>query len=117
MIDFNNFIIHSNLTNWGHVWHIVTNDGKGMITIEYDNDEPDLMFFYGLSVCNDVRNQGIGKALLSAAEKLGLENGKHRFKLHIEKPKSWLYDFYIKQGYSYADEDEDEIFLVKSIIK
>ena len=30
MIDF---IIHSNDTNWGHVWHIVTTDGKGMSTL------------------------------------------------------------------------------------
>ena len=73
MIDF---IIHSNDTNWGHVWHIVTTDGKGMITIELGEDDKKRFYFYGLSVTPDLRRKGVGTELLKAAEKLSMENGK-----------------------------------------
>ena len=97
MIDF---IIHSNDTNWGHVWHIVTTDGKGMITIELGDDDKKRFYFYGLSVTPDLRRKGVGTELLKAAEKLSMENGGNVFRLNVDKPKKdWLYDFYINNGY------------------
>ena len=79
MIDF---IIHSNDTNWGHVWHIVTTDGKGMITIELGDDDKKRFYFYGLSVTPDLRRKGVGTELLKAAEKLSMENGGNVFTAH-----------------------------------
>ena len=115
MIDI---VIHSNITNWGHAWHIVTTDGKALISINLDNEDPHRFYFYGLSVSQDIRNKGIGTEMLKAAEKLSIENGGNVFRLNIEKPKKdWLYNFYIKNGYEFWDEDEDEIYLVKYINK
>ena len=111
MIDF---IIHSNLTPWGHVWHIVTTDGKGMVSAEIDNEDENTFFIYGLSVTPDMRKRGIGTELLKAVEQLGKEINKKRFRINIDKPKNdWLYNFYIKQGYEFWDEDEQYIYLVK----
>lgn len=110
MIDV---VIHSNFTNWGHVWHIITTDGKGHIQADIEYEDNKTIFFSGLSVVPDVRDQGIGKALLAIAENLGKDNDVKRFRLNIEKPKTWLYDYYIKQGYEYWDEDEQYIYLVK----
>lgn len=113
MIDF---IIHSNDTNWGHVWHIVTTDGKGMITIELGDDDKKRFYFYGLSVIPGLRRKGVGTELLKAAEKLSMENGGNVFRLNVDKPKKdWLYDFYINNGYEVHDEDENEIYLIKYI--
>ena len=113
MIDF---IIHSNDVPWGHVWHIITNDGKGHIELQYDKDKPNSVFICSLSVTSDKRKQGIGTELLHIAENIAIENGKYFFKLTIDKPKKdWLYDFYINNGYEVHDEDENEIYLVKYI--
>ena len=71
MIDF---IIHSNDTNWGHVWHIVTTDGKGMITIELGDDDKKRFYFYGLSVRTDICRKGVGIELIKVVENLSMEN-------------------------------------------
>ena len=77
MIDI---VIHSNITNWGHAWHIVTTDGKALISINLDNEDPHRFYFYGLSVSQDIRNKGIGTEMLKAAEKLSIENGGNVFR-------------------------------------
>lgn len=111
MIDI---IIHSNDTNWGHVWHIVTTDGKGMINAQIEDDDNDTIYFHGLSVTPDKRRQGIGTELVDDAEKLGKELGRKRFRLNIDKPyKDWLYDYYINLGYEYWDEDEYQVYFIK----
>ena len=108
-----NTIIHSNKTSWGNVWHIITDDGKGHIAASIENENEDTIFLYGLSVIPEVRNHGIGKALICFAENLGIQYNKTRCRLNVEKPKSWLYDFYIKLGYEYWDEDDEYYYLVK----
>ena len=113
MIDF---IIHSNDVPWGHVWHIITTDGKGHIELQYDMCKNSDMFICSLSVTPDKRKQGIGTELLHIAENIAIENNKYEFRLTIDKPKKdWLYDFYIKQGYKVYSEDEDLIFFKKII--
>ena len=113
MIDI---IIHSNTTNWGKVWHIITTDGKGIITIELDNEDKKRFYFYGLSVTPDLRRKGVGSTLLKAAEKLSIENGGNVLRLNINKPYyDWLYQFYLDNGFEIHDEDENEIYLVKYI--
>ena len=111
MIDI---IIHSNLTSWGHVWHIVTTDGKGIISAEIDDEDKNTIYFYGLSVTPNIRRKGVGTKLLNAAEKLANEIGRTRFRINIDKPEiDWLYDFYKRQGYKFWDEDEEYMYLVK----
>ena len=108
-------VIHSNKTFWGHVWHIITDDGHGHVAASIENNKKNTIFLYGLSVIPTSRNKGIGKELIKAVEDIGKENDKHRCILSIEKPKSWLYDFYINLGYEYKKEDKEYIYLIKKI--
>jgi ribosomal protein S18 acetylase RimI-like enzyme len=73
------------------------------------------MFIYGLSVYEDARNRGLGSILLHEAETIGINNGVTRLRLIVEKPKTWTYDFYIRRGYEFWDEDEEYVYLVKYV--
>lgn len=107
------FVIHKNKAIWGTVWHIITNDGVGHICVSIENDVEGTIFLSGLSVVSNARNKGIGKKLISEAEKIGIENNKERCRLDVEKTKTWLYDFYTKLGYELWDEDSEYYCLVK----
>lgn len=54
-------------------WHsfktdtIITNDGFGMISIDYYNEAPETAFLHDFSVIPPARNAGMGMALLNAA--------------------------------------------------
>ena len=109
------FVIHKNKVFWGTVWHIITNDGMGHVQAQIDNDNPNTLFVSGLSVYEAARRKGLATIMLHEIETLAIDNDIERIELNVNKPKSWVYDFYIRRGYELLDEDEDDYYLVKYI--
>ena len=109
----NECVIHKNRTNWGTVWHLITSDGMGHLQAYIEDENPNTMFFCGLSVMPEVRNRGIGKSLLHIGELLGKQYKVERLRLNVEKPDIGLNSYYEKLGYEFWDEDEEYIYLIK----
>ena len=109
------FVIHKNKISWGTVWHIITNDGMGHVAAQIDNDNPNTLFIWGLSVYESARRKGLATTMLHEIETLAIDNDVERIRLNVNKPKSWVYDFYIRRGYELLDEDEDDYYLVKYV--
>ena len=109
------FVIHKNKVFWGTVWHIITDDGMGCVQAQIDNDNPNTLFVSGLSVYEAARRRGLATTMLHEIETLAIDNDIERIRLNVNKPKSWVYDFYIRRGYELWDEDEDDYYLVKYV--
>ena len=109
------FVIHQNKCSWVTVWHIITNDGMGHIAVNIEDENPETLFIYGLSVYEGARNRRLGTMLLNKAESIADNKGVTRLMLNVEKPKTWVYDFYIRGGYELWDEDETYFYLVKYV--
>lgn len=62
-------------------------------------DPPKSGFVADLVVAKDMRGKGVGKALLSAAEKYFATNDCVRFELTVFAPNKSAYSFYVKQGF------------------
>lgn len=109
------FVIHKNKISWGTVWHIITNDGMCHVEAQIDNDNPNTLFVSGLSVYEAARRRGLATTMLHEIETLAINNDIKRIRLNVNKPKNWVYDFYIRRGYELWDEDEDDYYLVKYV--
>ena len=109
------FVIHKNKISWGTVWHIITDDGMGHIEAQIDNDNSNTLFVSGLSVYEAARRRGLATTMLHKIETLAIDNNIERIRLNVNKPKSWVYDFYIRRGYELWDEDENDYYLVKYV--
>ena len=62
-------------------------------------DPPKSGFVADLVVAKYMRGKGVGKALLSAAEKYFATNDCVRFELTVFAPNKSAYSFYVKQGF------------------
>ena len=91
------FIKHENTWCWGQSTIIITNDGCGTVTVQFE-DDADFAIICGLSVYKEKRNKGYGTQLLKEAE---AEAAKHKRKyIYLGTDENtWVYNWYIRQGY------------------
>lgn len=109
------FVIHSVKTPWGHVWHILTNDGYGLCNLEYDEDNDNELFIYGLSVYESARNKGYGTSLVNQCERMARKDGYSHVVLEVDKTNKKLFDWYKKLGYVKISEDEYNFKMTKKL--
>ena len=109
------FVIHKNKAIWGTVWRIITDNGMGHIEAQIETDDPNAMFVCGLSVYPAARRRGLATMLLHEVESLAIDNGVNEIRLSVEKPKTWVYDLYIRRGYELVDENDEYYYLVKYV--
>ena len=92
------FIKHRNTWCWGTSTIIITNDGCGTVTVQFDDEFPCAANITGLSVYKDKRNKGYGTALLKEAEKEAKEHNKEIIYISCDKD-SWIENWYKRTGY------------------
>ena len=126
MIDrYNEFaeklVIHNNRWYWGESEYIIYDGGKGVISVQFQDDYPDTATISCLSVLPYARTMGLGTRLLEFAESEAKKRGKHRVELGAER-NSWLVKWYQRIGYRILEpysedefQDEQIICLVKDI--
>lgn len=93
-----NKVIHHNYWYWGESHIIVIDNGNGIVNMQIDNDNPKRGYISGLSVVNNVRNNGLGNILLCECEKLAIELELSEVCLYAEKD-SFTFDWYKRHGY------------------
>ncbi len=126
MIDrYNDFadklVIHRNKWFWGSSEYIIYDCGKGLVSIQFNDDYPDTATISGLSVLPSERTMGLGSRLVEFAESEAKKRGKHRINLGAER-NSWLVKWYQRIGYRILEpyseaefQDERIVYLVKDI--
>ncbi len=126
MIDrYNEFagklVIHRNKWFWCSSEYIIYDGGKGVVSVQYQDDYPDMATLSCLSVLPSERTMGIGRKLVEFAEEEARKNGRKKMELGAER-NSWLVSWYQRLGYriveTYTDdeyEDERIVCLMKDL--
>lgn len=80
---------------------IITNDGFGMISIDYYKEDPETAFLHDFSVIPFARKGGMGKALLKAAIDKAKERNckKVELKWNEKSTPLWVFEWYERNGF------------------
>lgn len=94
-------IIHENDWHGFKTDTIITNDGFGMISVDYYKDKPETGFIHDLSVIPFARKGGMGKALLKAAIEKAKERNCKKVELNWNSQASpmWVFEWYERNGF------------------
>lgn len=109
------FILHVNNWYWGETHTIISEDGKGVVDVQFDNTMPNVAFIKGLSVFVGERKKGLGTRLMHHAHEEGRAMGKEFAQLCANKEQNWLVDWYKELGYKILYSDEHEYTMIKSL--
>lgn len=104
-------VIHKNTWCWGRTHTIIIRNGHGLVNVSVENDNPKAASIHGLSVTEDYRRLGIGRALIMEAEQEAREMGATRVGIATE-PNSWLEDWYKRLGYEFDSYDENNLIVL-----
>lgn len=93
-----NIIKHRNTWCWGKSTIIVLFDGKGIVTVSFEDETPDEATITGLSVHESSRKKGIGNALLKEAENEAKFYGVHKLNIYADD-NTFAYNWYQRHGF------------------
>ena len=95
----------------------VAEDGQvvAFLSVEVHHDPVDHVYLDDFSVTEAYRNQGIGSALIRAAEAYAEQIGSRAVLLHVEKTNTSAMRFYERSGYSVFRDDGNRFLLKKDI--
>ena len=85
------------------------------LSVEVHHDPVDHIYLDDFSVKAAYRNQGIGSALIRAAEDYAEQIGSRAVLLHVEKTNTSAMRFYERSGYSLFRDDGSRFLLKKDI--
>ena len=85
------------------------------LSVEVHHDPVDHVYLDDFSVTEAYRNQGIGSALIRAAEAYAEQIGSRAVLLHVEKTNTSAMRFYERSGYSVFRDDGNRLLLKKDI--
>ena len=94
-------ILHDNNWTTFRTQTLITNDGFGMISIDYYKERPDTAFIHDFSVIPPARKKGVGKMLLQAAMTQIKERGCKVAELNYNSVSTpmWVFDWYERNGF------------------
>lgn len=108
-------ITHFNKWWWGFSEKWIFEGGKGIVEIQCDNDQPNVMFISGLSVLESDRGKGIGSAILDACEHDAKCKGKRILQLSVENDSHNLISWYRSKGFVEFSIEEKTTTMIKML--
>lgn len=87
----------------------------GFLSVEVHHDPVTYIYLDDFSVTGSCRNQGIGTALIRAAESYAKEHGIPAVLLHVEKTNKSARRFYERYGYEIFRDDGNRDLMKKDI--
>ena len=108
-------IIHKNLWWWGVSETYITNDGAGIVEIQYDYDMPNTGYIKGLSVLEGRRQQGVGTELINACVCSAVNRGMKFLQLDVEQGDDWLLEWYKRLGFEILSREKCTFIMIKNI--
>lgn len=109
-------IRHENVWQWGKTITLVGDDGKAIVKMSFENDDPGVCFISDLSVVPDVRRQGLATQLMRVCERICSDMGIFRLDLDSVLV-DWVQDFYKKLGYVRIREENGLLHMYKLLKK
>lgn len=92
-------IIHKNIWHWGRGDIIVIANGCGLCTVSVEDDNPNVAYLSGVSVCESSRRMGLGNELLKLSKQHAREMGAKMLRLWAD-PEQWVVDWYKRHGFT-----------------
>lgn len=108
-------IVHKNLWWWGFSETYITNDGAGIVEIQFDYDMPNTGYIKGLSVLEGHRCKGIGTELINACVCSAVNRGMKFLQLDVEQDKEWLREWYKRLGFEILSREKNTYIMIKSL--
>lgn len=108
-------IIHFNKWWWGFSEHWIFGGGKGIVKVQCDNDQPNVMFISELSVLESDRRKGIGSEILDTCEQNAKCKGKRILQLSVENDNHNLISWYKSKGFVEFVVDEKITTMIKML--
>lgn len=106
---------HENEWWWGKSITIISENAKGMVEVQFDENMPGVGFIKNLSVVEEARRNGIGTALVMQCEDYARIYGKSFVQLTADKNKEWLVEWYKSMGYVITSVDDHEYLMTKAL--
>ena len=106
--------IHYNKWWWGETAHIVSNDGKGIVRVEFEYGYS-YGFITDLSVVEDARRKGYATGILDVAHDLIKKNGYRWAILTCEFERVFQRAFYERIGYKVTGERKHDYLMRKDL--
>ena len=100
-------ITHENLWWWGKSITLITDDGKAMVVVSIEDEQPDAGCIHSLMVHESVRQRGIANAMMTFAEEKAKKAGCEQVYLCARKG-TFLIPWYERRGYKIYDENLEE---------
>ena len=107
------YLLHYNDWWWGFSENYIFEDGKGIIELQYDNDNPNVIFLKGLSVLETARYNGLGTQIMRFCDKVAMRKGKKILRLSVENDATHLFHWYKKLGYMEFEVNEKTTEMIK----
>ena len=86
-------IVHRNTWQWGKSNIIIIEDGAGVVTVSYEDSDPETAFISGLSVNKKYRRNGLGNTLLRLAEEDAKRKSNIKRLLLYADPSNFAFDW------------------------
>ncbi len=111
-----NVIHHECSWWWGTSVDIVKDDGTAIVCVKFDKKSfPTTAYICDLSVVESERRKGIGWVMMQYALAVARNNGMKFARLHVDKKKGWLIDWYKRLGFDILLQDDNEYEMVRRL--
>lgn len=108
-------ITHKNIWWWGVSETLITQNGVGVVEIQFDYDMPKTGYVKGLSVLENCRKRGLGTELLKACEKKAREKKMKFLQLDVQFDNEWLVNWYKRLGFEILSREKNTYIMIKSL--
>lgn len=108
------YITHYCTAIWGNAICVMERKGVAFCRISWYKDDPETVYIDSLSVNKDMRKRGIARHILTMLETIGRRLGAKQSRLCVI-PNSWVYYWYKRCGYVEYSNDEQFVYMQKSI--
>lgn len=109
-------IYHTNSWWWGKSVDVIREDGKAIVCVKFDEKTfPMTAYICDLSVLEKDRKQGIGWCMIQHALAVARNNGMKFARLHVDRTKDWLIEWYERLGFDILSQDDNEYEMIRKL--
>lgn len=110
------FVYHENNWHWGDTVDIIKKDGNAIVCVKFDKkNSPKSAYICGLSVVEQERNKGCGKAIMLRALDVCKKRCMLWAVLCVDESKIWLKEWYERLGFKEYSKDDKDITMIKGL--
>lgn len=95
-----NIIFYCQHTDWGIIFHLLHNEGKGYCKLYSYNDDPDIWYISDLNISENYRNMGIGTNFMNVCIDICKRYNGQKIQLQVyDNAEQFIHDWYKRLGF------------------